>query len=141
MSEPPNPRVTLTEAANSSLSTTINESPTPHGDGEKALHPSTLHNGNTRLLSLPGELRNMIWRYTLIQEGYLILTPAIEILPPLTRVCSQIQQEAASIYFSEQEFLTIVTDFDGTAHGRFQETRKKYLAKNVSTYSMINQLP
>lgn len=60
---------------------------------------------NSPLLALPGELRNAIWRYALVEEDAVVIRPdAIHRPRPLLAVCKQIREEAVGIYFAENTF-------------------------------------
>ena len=66
------------------------------------------------LLQLPPELRNCIYRLALatrLRKGHIIATdPSFRShLPPLLRTCSQINQEASSIYCAEAQFVYLST--------------------------------
>lgn len=70
---------------------------------------------NSRLLGLPAELRNNIYRLALV-EGE-IITPAqgsMPSVPPLLSTNRQIQAEAASIYVQENMFAFDIDNLDGS---------------------------
>ena len=60
------------------------------------------------LLKLPAELRNVIYRYSLIKQGDARIQ--LRDLRPsaLLYTCRQIRYEASSIYFSENNFVLTV---------------------------------
>lgn len=114
----------------------VYEPSTPDTASQKTMSASTLHNHGTRLLSLPAEIRNMIWRCTLLEEACLNINTTMDILAAPTRVCTQIYSEAAPIYFSEQAFGLKCYDYQMTAHQHFEKRLRKYCRENpVSTAS------
>lgn len=56
------------------------------------------------LLGIPGELRNTIYRYALLEDQLVKLSPQNHQLPGLLRTCSQIRDEANEIYQIENNF-------------------------------------
>lgn len=124
-----------------SSSNKMSESSTPRGAVDEAMRPSTLHNHGTSLLSLPAEIRNMIWRYTLLQEDELVVTATTDIMPPLTRVCQQIIREAAPIYFSEQKFHCLCPDYDATAFHHFVRVIGRFWHGHVRCVLLIMASP
>lgn len=77
-----------------------------------------------RLLSLPPELRNRIYRYALIADNGIVIqhqvsTPTI---PSLLATCHQVRHEAYDIYFKENDFRFYITDFDATLLLRWCKT-------------------
>lgn len=68
---------------------------------------STFKKQASRLLGLPAELRNNIYRYALISKSRIALTDAaggFRDPPALLRVCRQISEEAESIFWAENSF-------------------------------------
>ena len=61
----------------------------------------------SRLLSLPPEIRNTIYRYALVQREISIRAPAFATAeqPAVLQVNHQIRTEAIDIYYYENEFL------------------------------------
>ncbi|TID26655.1 hypothetical protein E2P81_ATG01121 [Venturia nashicola] len=97
---------------------------------------ATLHNHATPILSLPIEIQNMIWRFSLLHEPEkLYITPGIEIVPPLLRLCTHIRYEAIRIYFSERQFVFPIIDNDRTAVDRFHDAFDRYRLDNVQNIS------
>lgn len=56
------------------------------------------------LLGIPGELRNQIYRYALLEDQLIKLNPQDHQLPGLLRTCRQIADEATDIYQTENNF-------------------------------------
>ena len=72
------------------------------------------------LFKLPPELRNMIWEYATYEEhvgpGQCIISTANGVPEPaLTRTCKIIRKEALGVYFSINEVVLIIKDFDVNA--------------------------
>ena len=64
------------------------------------------------LLGLPGELRNHIYTYVLVDEDRIIIDRSRFVQPGLLRSCRQIREEARSIYYLNNAFGTSVRDLD-----------------------------
>lgn len=60
------------------------------------------------LLQLPAELRNIVYRYSLIKTGEIRIQLRDLIPPSILCVCRQIRHEASSIFFSENTFVLTV---------------------------------
>lgn len=58
---------------------------------------------HSALSTLPGELRNRIWRFSLIEPDGVNISGGAR-LPPLLSICRQIRQESYEIYFVENTF-------------------------------------
>ncbi|PPJ51924.1 hypothetical protein CBER1_09369 [Cercospora berteroae] len=67
------------------------------------------------LLNLPGEIRNKIYRYALIEAKPIEVMRKGPGEPSLLRVCNRIRREARSIYYAENEFEVHLEDFNGEA--------------------------
>lgn len=57
---------------------------------------------------LPGELRNIIWRYTLVESGAAITIDNKTKVPAILATCREIRQESYKIYFVENKFEVVV---------------------------------
>lgn len=93
----------------------------PHASVNTAGRPSTLHNHVTSLLSLPGAVRKLIWRYALIENQAVVVKRAADIMPPLIRTCQQLHQETPFIYFSKTHFHVQVLDYDAALWFHFTD--------------------
>ncbi|KAI6818822.1 hypothetical protein KC340_g14061 [Hortaea werneckii] len=60
------------------------------------------------LLTIPGELRNIIYRLVLLSEDRIKIDKRHRKMPPLLRTCQQIYAEARSIHFGENSFQVTV---------------------------------
>lgn len=60
------------------------------------------------LLTLPGELRNVIYRLVLLSDKRIKIDKTHRKMPSLLRTCQQIYAEARSIYFGENSFQVTV---------------------------------
>ncbi|KAI7535771.1 hypothetical protein KC331_g11853 [Hortaea werneckii] len=60
------------------------------------------------LLTIPGELRNIIYRLVLLSDDRIKIDKRHRKMPPLLRTCQQIYAEARSIYFGENSFQVTV---------------------------------
>ena len=85
--------------------------------------PSTSANGSCRLLSLPGELRNRIYRFAIVG------TRTIEIdiarwsthQPELLKTCKQVRQEALRLFYMENKISTNIHDWNPILKYHFQQ--------------------
>ncbi|KAF2168219.1 hypothetical protein M409DRAFT_53518 [Zasmidium cellare ATCC 36951] len=66
-----------------------------------------------RLLKLPGEIRNSIYRFSLVEPEKLDIKPDGPGEPSLLRVCKSIRNEGRSIYYVENRFNLLLNDFNG----------------------------
>ncbi|WPA98163.1 uncharacterized protein RHO25_002774 [Cercospora beticola] len=62
--------------------------------------------------SLPGELRNRIYRLVLVEEHDVLVSHTGYTRSGLLGVCQQIAAEATAIYYEENIFQSVVTDYD-----------------------------
>ena len=61
----------------------------------------------SRLLTLPAELRNTIYRFVLINEDFVpVSQEVISHLTPLLQTCQQTKAEASGIFYAENTFTT-----------------------------------
>ncbi|KAI6860594.1 hypothetical protein KC338_g6905 [Hortaea werneckii] len=60
------------------------------------------------LLTIPGELRNVIYRLVLVSEERIKVDKRHRKMPPLLRTCQLVYAEARSIYFGENSFQVTV---------------------------------
>lgn len=68
------------------------------------IEPSTMSRP-VGLFDLPGELKNAIYRFALVETQHLdITTKSIPLEPALLRTCRVIRQEARSIFYLENTF-------------------------------------
>ena len=61
----------------------------------------------------PGELRNRIYKYALLEHEEIGITSKGPGQPSLLRVCRGIRREATGIYYSENNFKLYVEDYKG----------------------------
>lgn len=70
------------------------------------------------LLSLPPELRSIIWEYALYEHGVINITPSLK-PPPLLQVSGQIREEAADLWLRANTFQIDIDDCDMTLFNKF----------------------
>ncbi|KAK4610364.1 hypothetical protein CLAFUW4_13772 [Fulvia fulva] len=78
----------------------------------------------SRLLQLPGELRNRIYQYAitgLTESEPIDVTIRGIPEPELLRTCKRIRSEAISIYYCENHFRCIASSFDSAVHFGFAQ--------------------
>ncbi|KAK4613692.1 hypothetical protein CLAFUW4_09170 [Fulvia fulva] len=92
---------------------------------------ATSQNSKCHLLELPAELRNRIYRYSLLEDRQsgIDIYPQTFAQPPLIRTCNQIRAEASSIYYSENTFYVDAPDFDHRLLAAFY-TQIQYVLKH-----------
>lgn len=73
----------------------------------------------SRLLQLPPELRNIIYRRAVVTSNKIRIKSDCIREPPLLLVCKQIRQEACDLYYYENEFTVKINDYDTTNAVRF----------------------
>lgn len=93
---------------------------------------------DSRLLSLPPEIRNSIYRYTLVEEEICItpwdLSGASH--PALLEVNRQIRSEATEIHYKENRFSWRIDDFDSKLFRKWQgSSAARFDARIVYTFS------
>lgn len=66
------------------------------------------------LFKLPGELRNRIYRLSLLEQSRIQVTPAGLGEPGLLLSCHQARNEAAPIFYSENEFIIHFPRYDSS---------------------------
>jgi hypothetical protein len=76
-----------------------------------------------RLLSLPGELRNRIYRFALHSERTIEVDKLRWPLhqPPLLKTCKTIRAEALRLFYTENKISTNIHDWDPIVKYRFQQ--------------------
>ncbi|KAK5136979.1 hypothetical protein LTR08_001486 [Meristemomyces frigidus] len=72
-----------------------------------------------RLLSLPGELRNSIYRYALVNANGVCITSSGPGEPALLRICTALRKESRAIYYSENNFRLHVHSYKGAWCAKF----------------------
>ncbi|RMY76479.1 hypothetical protein D0863_01938 [Hortaea werneckii] len=91
-----------------------------------------------RFLQLPGELRNQIYRYALVSDKAIEITPTGPGEPPLLSTCVTIRRETKGIYYPENDFRLLLTDYNGAAfsdfywQSRLWQFRRHSTAKNIT---------
>ena len=93
---------------------------------------------NSRLLALPAELKDEIYRFSLVQGDIRISStgPAPK-EPGLLSVCREIRCDALQIYYQENDFCFDIAGFDATRHINFCKTDgRKELNKKGSLFTI-----
>lgn len=87
----------------------------------------------SKVLSLPPELRNEIYRYVLVKEPgrRIILTPGRPSQPALLCTSRQLRKEAIGIFFSENHFTIPVIDYDLRPCIFIRTLNDKYRAEGI----------
>jgi hypothetical protein len=92
--------------------------------------------GVCRLLKLPPELRNEIWRYAVVEDYGIAISvePDGYYAPPLLRTCHEIRKDAGSIFYSENTFEFQIRDFDCAPFQRLGQFCAHYLTLEDGTF-------
>lgn len=72
----------------------------------------TAAHGDSRLLRLPAELRNVIYRYVLVQVDPIDIANDGHQEPALLTTCKEIRQEAVTLFYCENEFEIEMIDWN-----------------------------
>ena len=64
-----------------------------------------------RLLELPAELRNQIYRYAVVEQDWVHLNDHNSSEAAVLQTCRQIRSEAGPIYYGENVFAVTLTDY------------------------------
>lgn len=81
---------------------------------------------------IPPEIRNSIWRNVLVSSDPIHVTKDQPHQPSLLRTCTQVREEASSIYFNENQFELPMVGFDSTLGLKWCTMAKPYLQKSVA---------
>lgn len=90
----------------------------------------------SRLLRLPAELRNMIWKFAITADRPLCIIGASPTQPALTRTCRQIRNESIRFFYRENSFSCTIMNYDPTD---FKEYRKRADKYGLSTVLLTHQ--
>jgi hypothetical protein len=88
-------------------------------DVPEGLAPQT----NSKLMGLPGELRNRIYRYAITEESTIVIdrhTWASH-QPALLKTCKQVRYEALPIFYAENEISTCIRDWNPVVRDRLNQ--------------------
>jgi len=89
---------------------------------------------NSPLLSLPPELRTMIYELVLIEPSGVSVSPKVNpAQPALLAVCNSIRNEAVGIYFSLNNFEIDVTEYYSDLVLRWYQIRQTHLIQPVNS--------
>ena len=99
-------------------------------------------NNNSRFLALPAELKNEIYRVSLVQDYIWVPStgPAPK-EPGLLSVCREIRHDALQIYYKENSFCFDITDFDATRHIDFCQTNGRLEFANHNSRFTFDEEP
>ena len=98
---------------------------------------------NSPLLSLPGEIRNKIYRLVLVSDPDWAITikPAhMRRQRSLLKTCYQIREEASQIYYGENIFLTTSLNADLFHTTRFLRSPDQSIARMLSSLTLVHSL-
>lgn len=109
------------------------EVPGPQVEASGALSP--LHNAEKcRLLLLPRELRDIIYQYTLVEDGDVLIAAngPLPAEPGLLSTCTQVRMEASIIYYETNKFnFTVVNDHNASSFLRWSRSSKQRRSANI----------
>ncbi|KAK4610579.1 hypothetical protein CLAFUW4_14140 [Fulvia fulva] len=87
-----------------------------------------------RLLSLPAEMENKIYRYTLTTPEDIEIRSAADLPvgPGLLRTCRQIRPEAIGIYYHENDFAFPIQNFNADCYIKFcKSSRNRLMSSHI----------
>lgn len=81
----------------------------------------------SRLLSLPAELRNKIYRLSLLESRRIMIGSAYPLpsQPGLLQTCRQLRLESSNIYYKENRFRHIIVEFDSRLYRKWYQSSRK----------------
>lgn len=80
----------------------------------------------SRLLSLPPELRNMIWMFAVVSAKPLTILRDTPRQPGITLACKMTRGEALGLFYSQNTFACTVTNYDATEYKRYRRVADRY---------------
>ena len=90
------------------------------------------------LLDLPVAVRNIIFRYTLIEDGPITLSATSPAPPGLLRTCTLIRVESMYLYYMENYFVLNIVDYNVEAvllsykvHQKYSKERANYQVQSA----------
>jgi hypothetical protein len=94
--------------------------------------------GVCHLLKLAAELRNSIWRYSVVAEEETAITPDGFAVPSLLSTCHEIRNEAVGIFYAENTFRIRLQTYDSTPLIRFGQVCKHNLMTKDGKFHSSN---
>jgi hypothetical protein len=95
----------------------------PQKSEKQPTEPPASAKTSSRLLSLPGELRNRIYRFAIIGHRALEIDAArwSTHQPPLLKTCKQVRHEALRLFYIENKISTDIHDWNPIVKYNFQQ--------------------
>lgn len=84
-----------------------------------------------RLLALPGELRNHIYRYAVVESEKVTVKPHSPPPPALLSVCRSIREDCGTIYYCENIFELELEEYNGAPFAPFHRTYQDF-TRNIN---------
>ena len=117
----------------------------PTTASDSLAHPSThsATDSTCRLLKLPAELRNCIYRLALVQEGDIVYNKDGYARPAVLNTCKKIRSEALKIFYYENTFISTISNYDVTAVEKFYqlEVTIGLTSAKVQTFTQVSGYP
>lgn len=79
-----------------------------------------------RLLSLPAEIRNEIWKFTVIDPKPLSILKEKPKQPAITQTCRQIRAESIRYFYRGNSFTCTIINYDPINFKRYRKTADRY---------------
>lgn len=80
----------------------------------------------SRLMSLPPELRNMIWRFTVVSPKPLTILGDTPKQPSICRASQQTRKETLQIFYRENSFACTILNYDPTDFKNYRKTADQH---------------
>ena len=95
-----------------------------------------LNQPGSRLLALPGEIRNIIYKMVLELDSNLAITSQPFPEPPLLRTCKAVRREASSIFYYGNKFEVDCPNWEHSTFRKYYERLHRELgpSHDVTTY-------
>ena len=78
------------------------------------------------LLELPGEIRNRIYRFVLVCDNRIEVHAGAPLEPALLSVCREVRTEAIKLFYVENKFTLVISNFNKAVPCAWRAVRKRF---------------